>query len=89
MASPGATDADVQAAALRTLPAFPAEAAPLLRARVFGARANDTAAIKPALAGLSLLGKDGQIVLLEIEREHPNEELRQLARFLLGREPAH
>lgn len=82
-------DADVQAAALRALPAFPAAAAPLLRARVFGARANDTAAIKPALAGLSQLGRPGHAVLSEIEQSHPNEELQRLARFLLGRDPAH
>ncbi|HEU4431122.1 MAG TPA: hypothetical protein VFT98_20360 [Myxococcota bacterium] len=82
-------DANVQAAALRVLPAFPAESAPVLRARVFGARAHDTEAMRPALAGLSLLGPDGAAVLREIERDHPNEDLRRLAQFLLGRTPEH
>jgi len=82
-------DAQVQAAALRLLPAFPAEGAPLLRARVFGARASDTDATRPALAALSLLGREGLAVLREIERDHPNEELRQLAQFLLSRTPEH
>jgi hypothetical protein len=82
-------DADVQAAALRVLPAFPAESAALLRARAFGPRAGDAGAARPALAGLSLLGRDGAAVLREIERDHPNEEVRRLAQFLLGRTPEH
>ena len=82
-------DADVQAEALRVLPAFPKESAQLLRARAFGPRANDAEATKPALAGLSLLGRDGVAVLNEIERDHPNEEIRRLAQFLLGRTPEH
>jgi hypothetical protein len=82
-------DADVQAAALRILPAFPRESAQLLRTRAFGPRANDAEATKPALAGLSLLGSDGAAVLREIEQEHPNEQIRRLAQFLLGRTPEH
>ncbi|HEY8122540.1 MAG TPA: hypothetical protein VII78_14550 [Myxococcota bacterium] len=82
-------DAEVQSAALRALPAFPSESAQLLRARAFGPRANDTEALKPALAGLSVLGRDGAAVLNEIERDHPNAEIRRLAQFLLGRTPAH
>jgi hypothetical protein len=82
-------DEDVQVAALRALPAFPAQAAQLLRARAFGPRANDAEATKPALAGLSLLGRDGAAVLREIEASHPNEQTRAFAQFLLGRTPEH
>jgi hypothetical protein len=82
-------DPDVQAAALHALPAFPRESAQLLRARAFAARASDTDAIRPALAGLALLGRDGADVLREIERDHPNAQLRELAQFLLGRTPEH
>ncbi len=82
-------DTEVQAAALRMLPAYPRESAQLLRARSFGPRASDFAATKPVLAGLSLLGADGVAVLREIERDHPNEEIRRLAQFLLGRTPEH
>ena len=68
---------------------FPVEAAPLLRARVFGQLADDPAAARTALAGLGVLGRDGAAVLREIAREHANDEIRELAQFLLGRTPEH
>jgi hypothetical protein len=45
--------------------------------------------MRPVLAGLSLLGRNGAAVLREVEAEHPNEEIRRLAQFLLGRTPEH
>jgi hypothetical protein len=83
------SDDVVQAAALRALPAFPAEASRLLRARAFGSRADDADAHKLALAGLAQLGREGAAVLEEIARDHPREETRELATFLLGRTQPH
>jgi hypothetical protein len=82
-------DDEVRAAALKALPAFPAEASHLLRARAFGARADDAETRKLALAGLAQLGREGAAVLAEIARDHPNEEARELATFLLGRTQPH
>ncbi len=83
------SDGGVQAASLRALPAFPAESARRLRARLFGARTGETDRLRPALAALGMIGDDGRAVLLEVESSHPDEQLRGLARFLLGHEPPH
>lgn len=77
-------DATLRGAAVRSVAALGAEAVPAVVRMVFAPDA-DASSLAGPLATLALAGPEGAVELARVASEHPDEQVRSLALFMLGR----
>ena len=82
----GDADALVRGAAVRSLATLGAEVVPAV-SRVVWAPEAEASGLAGPLATLALAGPEGAVELARVASEHPDEQVRALALFMLGREP--